>query len=367
MRGKQRPPGLASPRPSAALVAVPLVLIVAIVATDLLTGPGMRLGTLLVVAPALTASIAGPRLVTLTGAVAIGAHMVTVHEDEWNDTRDDTPFTISLIAVTILAVAFTVARDRRHRELVRVHSVADAVQRALMRPLPERLGALAIASLYLTAEQEARVGGDLYAAVRVQGGTRLIIGDVRGKGLAAIDAAALIVAAFRTAAHEQAGLPDVVHTLDRVATFHELLPDDEPGTEEDFITMIAVEIPDDLPVVRVINRGHPPPLLINGRGILELGSTPIAPPLGLSDLHPSTNDITTYTFRVQDILVLYTDGITESRDRRGRFYPLRERLAARQTKDPELLLDRLHADITAFAGGHLDDDAALIAAKRLPG
>ncbi|MGW5171621.1 hypothetical protein ACWEQ1_30100 [Streptomyces nodosus] len=63
--------------------------------------------------------------------------------------------------------------------MARVRSVAEAAQRALLRPLPDRLGPLHIACSYLAAGKDACIGGDLYAAARTGSRTRLIIGDLR--------------------------------------------------------------------------------------------------------------------------------------------------------------------------------------------
>ncbi|MEU6595088.1 hypothetical protein ABZ923_38825 [Streptomyces sp. NPDC046881] len=85
----------------------------------------------------------------------------------------------------MLIVLFTMVRERR-RLLARAQSVSEAAQRALLRPLPERIGALQIACRCPAAEEETQIGGDLYTATRTDHTTRLLIGDVRGKGLAAV-------------------------------------------------------------------------------------------------------------------------------------------------------------------------------------
>lgn len=79
--------------------------------------------------------------------------------------------------------------------------VSEATRRVVLRPLPHRLGPLRVASLYMAAEGEAQIGGDLYAAARVEDSTRMIIGDVRGKGLTSISDASVLMGAFREAAH----------------------------------------------------------------------------------------------------------------------------------------------------------------------
>ncbi|MER6530173.1 SpoIIE family protein phosphatase [Streptomyces sp. NPDC001508] len=62
--------------------------------------------------------------------------------------------------------------------------------------------------------------------------------------------------------------------------------------------------------------------------------------------------------------MLYTDGVSEARDERGVFYPLRARLAAWVDEAPVPLVRRITADLREHAGGRLDDGMALIVARR---
>ena len=64
---------------------------------------------------------------------------------------------------------------------------------------------------------------------------------------------------------------------------------------------------------------------------------------------------------VGDVLLLYTDGVTEARDRGGAFYPLVERLDHWPHGGAEALLTRLCDDLLGYAGGRLPDDAAMVA------
>lgn len=237
-----------------------------------------------------------------------------------------------------------------------------------MRPLPERVGPLHIASSYLTADQETHVGGDLYAAARIGRGTRLIIGDVRGKGLDAVDMAALVAGAFRAAAHRRSPLPELLAYLDS-ATCCDPSVACENRSEDDecFVTAVALDILDNDPTVRILNRGHPAPLLLSKDCVTELKADRPALPLGLGDLGDPAQaggDIATFAFNAGDLLLLYTDGLIEARDVRGRFYPLAERVAGWGERDPGVLIGRLCDDLLAYVGGHLDDDAAMIAIER---
>ena len=343
-------------------MALPLALIAVIVTVDLAPDPDIHLGPLLIVAPAITASFAGPWLVAAIGLLAVAGEVVT----GWRVAGQDRNAQIAaVVVVSAFIVFYSLLRERRGRELTQVRSVADAVQRVLMRPLPERIGPLRIASLYVTAEREAQIGGDLYAVARIDGGTRLIIGDVRGKGLTAIGTTAQVLGAFRAAAHQRAALPDLLTFLDNGACVDSSRPDEpDAAVEECFVTAAVLDIPDARPVTQVINRGHPPPLLLRAGQVTQLRASHPAPPLGLGVLAPAGHDVDTFTFAAGDLLLLYTDGVIEARDAAGRFYPLVERVAAWAENDPANLVKRLYDDLRAHAGGHLDDDAAVVAVER---
>jgi serine phosphatase RsbU (regulator of sigma subunit) len=343
-----------------ALVVIPIALVVAIVTIDVLNGPGIHLGPLLIAGPAITASFAGPRLVALIGLVAVAGDVITAQADRWLGAQEHETHIASLIVVSALIVFFSAARERHRRELTKVRLVAETAQQVLMRPLPGRIGPLRIASLYLTAEQEARIGGDLYAAARIRCGTRLIIGDVRGKGLEAIDMAALVAGAFRAAAHQRATLPDLLTFLDNAAS-----PDlSGAHDDESFVTAVALDIPDDDPAVHIVSRGHPPPLLLAAHGVTELVARRPALPLGLGALAEMADHVETFPFGAGDLLLLYTDGVIEARDADGRFYPLAERVTRWTRDDPAVLIARLRDDLLTYVGGRLGDDAAVIAIER---
>ena len=84
--------------------------------------------------------------------------------------------------ITIVATAGTAVNVRQQRRIAAVTSVAEAAQRALLRPPPARLGPLGLDVVYLAAAAEAKIGGDLYEAVATRDhGIRVIIGDVRDR------------------------------------------------------------------------------------------------------------------------------------------------------------------------------------------
>ncbi|MFJ4792293.1 PP2C family protein-serine/threonine phosphatase [Kitasatospora purpeofusca] len=407
-----------------ALTAVPLALIVVITVVDVLAPPDIHLGPLLIVAPALTASLAGARATTVVALLSLAAlTVIGILRDGLTTGNHETQLG-ALLAVSALIVALRVLRDRHERELAQVRSVSEAAQRVLLRPLPDRTGPLHLASFYLAAEAEAQVGGDLYAAARTATGTRLLVGDVRGKGLASLGDAALLLGAFRAAAHLYPDLPGLVGHLDgsiawdlaqlaeqqraqredgggdrpRPRAFRRTGPADtgappgtgppdtatpsgtrpaddgrpDPSTDdsgESFITAVVLDVPDDGTVVRLVDCGHPPPLLLHGDRVTALEPRRTSPPLGLGELVAAPYVVEDFPFLPGDRLLIYTDGVIEARDSERRFYPLTERVAERTaahpSEPPAALLLHLRRDLLAHAGGRLDDDAAMVVVERL--
>ncbi|MEV6759228.1 PP2C family protein-serine/threonine phosphatase [Streptomyces sp. NPDC051105] len=354
----------------------PLLLIIAIPVADGFLPPDIHLAHLLVVAVAVTAVGAGPRATALIGALAVLA-LVSAGVERRSLTTESVLVELSaLVAVCAFLVLFTGMRDRRERELARVRWVSDAAQRVVLRPLPQRAGPVTLASQYRSAEADATIGGDLYAAARIPGSTRLLIGDVRGKGLPSISDTAIVLGAFRAAAHRRIPLPELVAYIEDAVRWG-LAEFSEPKEDaaERFVTAAVLDIPDDEPVVHLISCGHPPPLLLRGRArtALALPVPEPSPPLGLG-VWPADADSTdsagaryvpaTFPFEHGDRLVLYTDGVSEARNADGDFYPLAERATAWADKAPGPLVEQLATDVRAYTGGRLHDDMAMIVVQR---
>ncbi|MEU6665936.1 PP2C family protein-serine/threonine phosphatase [Streptomyces sp. NPDC046727] len=279
----------------------------------------------------------------------------------------DRHYVASYVCTALVGALGTIVaahRIRRERTLADVRFVADIAQRVLLRPVPHRIGSLHLESLYLSAAAEARIGGDLFEAVPTRYGVRLLIGDVRGKGLLAVETAAALLGAFREAAHDEGALPALA---DRVETSMARRATHLGGSEvaERFVTAVFVEIPADTPLIHVVNCGHPPPIRIRSGEVRELDRGRSAPPLNLGMLLGEPYHVDDYSFLPGDQLLLYTDGITETRDATGAFYPLLQRLRSWGVLPPWVLLERLHHDLLDFSGDRLADDIAALAV-RLP-
>ncbi|MET8327574.1 PP2C family protein-serine/threonine phosphatase [Streptomyces sp. NPDC005181] len=361
-------------RRSTLWLAGPLVLIVAVPVADHFLPPDIHLAHLLIVAPAVTSAVAGPRVTALIGGLAVVSLVIAGAERGFLTTENVLVELASLAVLSGLLVLFSLLRNRHELELLRVRSVSDATQRVVLRPLPDRAGPVSIASEYRSAEADTRIGGDLYAVARASGSTRLVIGDVRGKGLASIGDTAIMLGAFRAAAHRQSPLPELVAYLEGavrwgLAEFSECsgcpgCSGSEADVGERFVTAVLVDIPDNEPVVHVISCGHPPPLLLRNSTATALSVPDPALPLGLGGLSDDSYVQATFPFAYGDRLLLYTDGVSETRDGQGTFYPLAERAAAWTDQAPGPLVQKITADLEAYAAGPLEDDMAMIVVQR---
>ncbi|MFE3633537.1 PP2C family protein-serine/threonine phosphatase [Streptomyces sp. NPDC059168] len=350
------------------LLVIALALIVVITVTDIGIGTRVHLGPLLVIAPTLTASFAGPRLTALVGVLAQAALVIISVFHGGLTTTNHVAQLIALAVLSALVVFIAHVRERRARELSRVRSVAETAQRMLLRPPPRRIGPLRVAWLYLAAEDEAQIGGDLLAVARADHPcTRVLIGDVRGHGLASIGEASVVMGAFREGAHRYASLPELVTAVeDSVCRNLEEVADTTHDAGEHFITAVMIDIHDQGPQAEMLNCGHPPPLLIRREQVTVLNSRCPAPPLGLCALCVPNDRTDPFTLEPGDMLLLYTDGVIEARSPTGALYPLAERVASFPASDPDALLHRLHRDLLEHTGEQLTDDAAFLIIERTP-
>ncbi|WP_052398300.1 PP2C family protein-serine/threonine phosphatase [Streptomyces sp. NRRL F-5123] len=349
-------------------LVVPVALVVVISVADATAPKDVFLSPMLAVAPALTASFAGPWRTALISLVAVGGQAFVASVGGGGNAVAWVWQFVALIMLSVLLISFSYVRERRSRQLTRARLVAGTAQRVLLRPPPGRVGTLRIAWRYLAAEDDAQIGGDLFAVTRRRPDvSRVIIGDVRGKGLPAIAEAAAVLGAFRETARYCPTLPALAESLEeRINRDIEEVADEREDPGEHFVTALLLEVPDRGGQVRMACCGHPPPLLIGADGrVAASHCADPAPPLGSGLLAAGGAVDEPIPYGDGDTLLLYTDGLIEARSRQGVFYPLAERVAGFPPDlDPDALLRYLSEDLLAYTGGRLADDAALLAITR---
>jgi serine phosphatase RsbU (regulator of sigma subunit) len=338
-------------------LAMAYALIIAAVVADLVTGPRSTLSPVLAALPVLASTGSRRPLVPLLGgALAVVGVTLLAFANPGVPLIVHATAGATVLAVTVTSTAAVVLVASRERELAQVRSVSEAAQRALLRPVPARIGSLSIAVRYLAAEAEARIGGDLYEVLSTPYGTRVILGDVRGKGLQAVETAADVLGAFRDAARAEPDLALVAAHLDASLARR-------PASEE-FVTAVLLSLPESGGSARMVNCGHPDPLLLRDTGVAWADPEVRLPPLAMGALVGEHYRDCALDFGRGDLLLLYTDGVSEARDASGRFYPVAQRLGRMRAQDPGSLLDRLIADLTAYVPHGLTDDTALLALRR---
>ncbi|MBY8882106.1 serine/threonine-protein phosphatase [Streptomyces sp. PLK6-54] len=321
----------------------------------LMTPKDFAVSRLLPAAPALAASMWSVAATVALGLLALA--VVLIIEIVYNP--DATSFTAAaILAVTAAAAYAGHVRLQRERTLSQVRSVAMAAQSVVLRPMPHRLRDLGIETLYLAAAEEARVGGDFYEALDTPHGVRLLMGDVRGKGLSAVGTAGAITNAFRDAAFEEPDLVAIARRLDRCMTRYSQTRNDPTASAERFATAVFAQIPPGSRSLDLLNCGHPPPLLLHDGGVRVLDPTDASPPITMAALIGDAYTVDTLPLAAGDRLLLYTDGVTETRDRAGVFFPLAEWAGTQDAASPRALLDALHHRLVRYSRGALDDDIA---------
>ncbi|MFI0714292.1 PP2C family protein-serine/threonine phosphatase [Streptomyces inhibens] len=322
--------------------------------------------------PMLTAaSVTAGALLSLRHTLAVGAAIVvgvfalTVKDGTANDIEGHLELVNTLFAALMgVGVNRVIARHGRHLDVVR--TVAEAAQRAVLPAPPERIGSLTIAARYQAAQTEAHIGGDAYAVQRTPFGVRLLIADVRGKGLGAVSAVSVLLGAFREAAEQEPELTALADRMERA-----LLRESEQLSEENrlegFITALLCEILPDATGLRVLNCGHPAPYLCHDDEVRALEAVDPGLPLGMGALGVARPAPVDWPFPAGSTLLLVTDGVTEARDHAGAFYDPATQLAGHGPfQDPEEVIGLLAREVERWTGGPRDDDMAVLAITRQP-
>ncbi len=334
-------------RPSAQHVAMAVAVVWLVVFSVLHATTGVTVYSLFSLAPLIVATVADERHTAVFAGAAVA---LTIWEGWWHGTAGDMTYWTRVAAVcAISAMAVVVAGMRRRREerLARMTAIAEAAQLALLPPLPPEMTGITIAARYRSATREASIGGDLYEIIPTGYGIRVIIGDVRGKGLDAVLLARQVLSAFRRSAVAVPAMEHVAGEVGRAIKPH--------LGAEDFVTAALAQI---TPTgkLTIVNCGHHPPLLCCHGDLRPLTDGKAALPLGLED----DSTAFTVTWSPGDRLLLYTDGLVESRDAHGRFLPEDAIEAALLASDCDQALDTLMRAVDKHTGGHAHDDMALL-------
>ncbi|MFJ3481430.1 PP2C family protein-serine/threonine phosphatase [Streptomyces microflavus] len=248
-------------------------------------------------------------------------------------------------------------------------ALARTLQDSLLPPRLPKAPGLDVAAVHLPADSTGAAGaevvGDFYDLFRTRGKSWCaVMGDVCGKGIDAAKVTALARYTVRAEATQHPRPATVLHRL------HEAMVDQH--VSDRFLTAaLAVFRPDTDGITgNYASAGHPPALIRRADGTVEELT---AHGMLLSPQLPAARDNhreTAFRLHPGDALLLYTDGITEARDRnRGPLFG-EDRLAAALGTTHGLgaadTLEALWREASQHAGGHAVDDTALMLLRVAP-
>ncbi|MER6957232.1 MULTISPECIES: SpoIIE family protein phosphatase [unclassified Streptomyces] len=282
-------------------------------------------------------------------AVPLIAHGEVLGAFDLKRTRNPLPFDEDdVILASELAGRAAVAIDNA-RWFQSVRNTALTLQRSLLPDHPPRQTGLELASRYQPAQATSEVGGDWYDVIPLTDDkTALVVGDVMGNG---IDAAATM-GRLRTATCAYADLDldpgAVLQHLDKITC----------DLEHYIVTCLYAVYDPHAGQCRIANAGHMPPALARPGRAPTLLELPSGAPLGVGGVAFET---TTTEFSPGDLLVLYTDGLVETRH-----HSIDDRLAVLLNflDEPDRPLEEI-CDLLLYGLRHPEDhdDVALLVAR----
>lgn len=235
----------------------------------------------------------------------------------------------------------------------REHLIADTFQRALITDVARDMPGLCIDGKYLPALKEAEIGGDFYDVFDLaESKLAIVVGDVSGKGLRAAVHMATTKNMLRAYAHED---PDPCYVLERLnqamCTY----------TPENLFVTVFYGVLDHVKRTLVYsNAGHDEPILYR-RGSNNVNTLDVTG-RAVGVIRQSNYDTRFLRFEPGDILLIYTDGITDARNC-GHFFGIEgvSKVLVENSDKPEReIADAVFEAASTAAAGDLRDDAAVL-------
>lgn len=321
-------------------------------AVDLLYGTEASLIVPLVFGPFVASALASVRD---TVVVAVAAFLLAAVLGWPDGTFGTSPHLVRTISVALgggLAIWLAVQRTAREEKLRAVTHVAEVAQQTILHPLPSEIRGIRLAGRYLSASAEAQVGGDFYEAIDTPWGLRLVVGDVRGKGLGAVRLAAVLLGEFRSRAVCESDLGELARLVDAAGR---RLGDD---TGEDFATALFIQFHADS--ATIVRSGHPVPLIANGQEVRAI-DTAASLPLCLG----TEGSVEEVPIALGARVLCYSDGAFEGRNAQGVEFDL-ESSFARHAGAPDLnvALEAILADLESHCECGINDDVVLVIAEQ---
>ncbi|MDP2400426.1 MAG: SpoIIE family protein phosphatase, partial [Actinomycetota bacterium] len=234
------------------------------------------------------------------------------------------------------------------------HHVASVLQASILpQNLPD-FAEIEAASVYLPAGQDAEIGGDYFDLFKAPDGSIVMaIGDVCGKGIEAATKTSMIKFSVRALVAAGLGPAAVLAEVNRMIA--------ETGRTSDIVTLWVGLLDARTGRLRYAHGGHPPAIV---RTVVPHADGRLATtgPL-LGALMDAEYDEAVTELRADEIVLLYTDGVTEARRGNKFFGEGRVRRSLTKANTAAEAVDGLLSALDVFVPGNLRDDAAVLAIR----
>src|SRR5467141_94570 len=246
------------------------------------------------------------------------------------------------------------AVQQQRDDLLKDVELAAQVQRLFLPSGKPAIAGLEIAGMMHPAQG---VGGDYYDYFPIDAHTtQIIVADVSGKGVPAALLMSATAAALRLEANHDRNMLEQVERLN--TGIHSVSDSDR------YVTLLVAEIDAQKRTLRYVNCGHNPALLFRAKtGTVSLMNSS-CPPIGLSP--EEICELASEDLMTGDVLVLYTDGVTEAENRLGEEFGMK-RLSATVLRSSSLSAEDLMTGIynaaADFCGDDFNDDVTILVVK----
>jgi len=284
------------------------------------------------------------------------ALLLLVFGEKFNISGESFQISFHFTPVSIVLLLFILMLELKDKLLAREELQAGrAVQQALMPPRsPEVPGW----DLWLFTRSANEVGGDLLDFLSInEGRFGVALGDVAGKGLKAALLTAKLQATLRALSPDFTSLAQLGEKLNKVFYRYSL-----PNL---FASIVYLELGPNSGVLRLLNAGHIPPLILRGSKVqkMEKGGS------ALGILPAATFMEQRFELDENELLIAYSDGLTEARNEAGEFFGEQRLLTliTRLSSHPaQRIGEQLVAEIDRFIGeGRVNDDLSIAVVKRV--
>jgi sigma-B regulation protein RsbU (phosphoserine phosphatase) len=294
----------------------------------------------------------------LTGGLPRALGIVHVDTTDGSRVFDEEDLEVLVSVATVAGQALELVRahhatmqlDRKHREM----AMARDVQLQFLPERPPEVPGHRFFDYYRAADE---IGGDYYDYIPLPDGRLAIaVADVVGKGVSA----ALLMA--RLCTEVRYALVATETPAQALARLNRRLS----GPGQHLVTLVVCVLDPARHELTVVNAGHPAPLLRRSgtRTAIAIGEETRGMPMGF-DLQP-TYDQCTVELNIGDAVVLYTDGVSEAMNRKGKLFGNARvrQIIGKGPQDVEELGTSLLREVKSFCGSPQFDDLCVVCFRR---